>query len=215
MKTDVIFQDKQKIAEAENRFHDGKQPLQAIVDAFNQLGIGDVTGIEELSKLMDANPGARNFGEKLDDFVTNKISSQVNDADLPKLGLFRMKKKAAISMLETPDLSPFIDVMSENFDQAARALPLAGMKNGSVILAKAKHTAMIQRYTVEAETPQEKDVLKKLHSIIGTIQELHDSGALADRNIQQLKQIRMLANTKDLQIDPAYFSEIKQRINQN
>jgi hypothetical protein len=216
MKTEnVIFQDRQKIAEAENRFQDGKQPLQNIVDGFSQLGIGSLSGIEELTKLMDANPGARNFGEKLDAFIEQKISDQVNEKDVPSFGMFKMRKKAAVAMIETPDLSPFIDVMSENFDQAARALPLSGMKNGSVILAKAKHTAMIQRYTVEAETPQEKDVLKKLHSIIETIEELYTAGAIIDRNVQQLKQIRMLANTKDLQIDPAYFAEIKSRISNN
>jgi hypothetical protein len=215
MKTDVIFRDSQRIAQSETMFQDGKQPLQNIVDSFNQLGIGAIQDFNELTRLMSVNPSAREFSKLLDNFIQQKIGSQLNEADIPSFGMFKMRKKAAVAMIETPDVSQFVEAYSENFQSASYAMELAGMVKGKIVLDKQKHTELIKRHTVEATTPAEKDVLKKLHSIIETIEELHTAGALADRNIQQLKQIRMLANTKDLQIDPAYFSEIKSRINQN
>jgi hypothetical protein len=216
MKTEnVIFRDSQRIAQSETMFQDGKQPLQNIVEAFAELGIGAIQDFNELARLMNVNPSAREFSKLLDNFIQQKIGSQLNEADIPSFGMFKMRKKAAVAMIETPDVSQFVEVYSENFQAASYAMELADLVKGKIVLSKAKHSALVERHTVSAKTAEEKTILAKLHGIVETLKELHTAGALADRNIQQLKQIRMLANTKDLQIDPAYFSEIKSRINQN
>jgi hypothetical protein len=213
MKTEIIYQDKPRIAQSENFFQDGKNALQTIVEAFAELGIGDLQDFAELEKLMHINPGARQFGEALDGFISEKIAGQVNESDIPKVGFFRMKKQNIVNLLEKPDLSQFVEVYSENYQSASYAMELADLQKGKIVLSKAKHSALVERHTVSAKTAEEKTILAKLHGIVETLKELHDSGAIVDSDLQRFRQIRVLANSSELQIDPAFFREIQKRIN--
>jgi thiamine kinase-like enzyme len=213
MKTEIIFQDKPRIAQSENFFQDGKTALQTIVEAFAELGIGDLQDFAELEKLMHVNPVARQFGEALDVFISEKIAGQVNESDIPKVGFFRMKKQNIVNLLEKPDLSQFVEVYSENFQAASYAMELADLVKGKIILSKAKHNALVERHTVSAKTAEEKAILAKLHSIVETLKELHTTGLIVDSDLQRFKQIRVLANSVELQVAPAFFKQIQNRIN--
>jgi len=215
MKTEnVIYQDKHQIEYLESLFKDGQKPLQTIADKFNALGIGNIENIEELNRLMEITPLARNFQQSISDFISAKIGSQVNDADLPKVGLFRMKKQNFVSMLEMPDATEFNTTFAENHQHAAAAASLSAMEKGKIVLDKNKHAEMIRKHTTQAETPGEKAVLKQLHVIIETLNSLMAAGVLMDHNIAKFRQAGILSNRSiELQVDPGFFNEIKPRIN--
>jgi thiamine kinase-like enzyme len=157
----------------------------------------------------------RQFGEALDGFISEKIAGQVNESDIPKVGFFRMKKQNIVNLLEKPDLSQFVEVYSENFQAASYAMELSDLVKSKIVLSKAKHSALVERHTVSAKTAEEKTILAKLHSIVETLKELHTAGLIVDSDLQRFRQIRVLANSSELQIDPAFFKQIQNRISNN
>jgi hypothetical protein len=211
----IIFQNKKEIAQNESNFENGQRSLQAVVEAFHTLGVGDITTIEELGKLMQINMYGQRAVDQIGAFVEQKIESQITDDQVPRFGMFKMKKRDVVKSLEQPDLTPFIEIFKENWHLANAALSLAQLSKGKISLDKAKHTAMIKAHTTAAETPQEREVLSRLHQIINILNELHQSGVIVDSDLQRFKQIRLLANSSDLQVDPAFFKQIQNRISNN
>ncbi len=211
----VIFRNDPAINEAMSQFKQGEKPLQAVLDAFNNLGIGNITDLEELAKLVRISPSDRHFGQQLDDFIAAKMGSQIADADIPTFGMFRLKKRAAIDLLQKPDLTNFVEVFGLNCVTAQRALHLAKLEKGRISLDKQKHADLISRHTVQAETPKEMEVLRKLHAILETVRELHTSGIFQDIHVSKFRQSGLTAPLGEtLQINPSLFENLKSRINQ-
>jgi thiamine kinase-like enzyme len=94
-------------------------------------------------------------------------------------------------------------------------MELSDLVKSKIVLSKAKHSALVERHTVSAKTAEEKTILAKLHSIVETLKELHTSGLIVDSDLQRFRQIRVLANSSELQIDPAFFKQIQNRISNN
>lgn len=218
MKTadNVLYQDFRMIADSERYFQDGKQALQNILDKFNALGVGNIQDFGELEKLIQIYPGDQRHKQQIEAFIESKMANQISENDLPKLGLFRLKKSSFVTMLEKPDATEFINTFGENYQQAAAALPLAGFEKGKIVMDKAKHAGLIKTATITAETKAEKEVIARLKAAAAIFLELVESGVFTESEINRLCRTEIFkGDVKVLQPNPYFFQQIKGRITNN
>lgn len=164
-----------EIKAAENEYHSGKESLQKIVEAFDNLNIGQLSE-DELARLININEfDERQRQAGINSIIDAKIEAGISEKDLPIVGRFKISKRAFIdNMVEKPDLTGFTEVWLQHVQTARRAIALAGLKGGKVTLNTAKYTEMVARHTIEVKTEKAERLYKAIQSLEKILDETSD-----------------------------------------
>lgn len=170
-----VIIDPERINTVEREFETGKQPLQAILDAFNALNVGMINTLDELSILCNVFRNNPSPEKRIEQIVSDKIEAQLENEKIPMFGGFRMSKRRFAQMVEIPDLQPLIKLLSENHWNATRALELAGLKNNKIVLDKAKHKHLIDGCSFELKTEKARKVFQDVELIEQILERQRDN----------------------------------------
>ncbi len=209
----VVFVNENELQMRLQNFEQGQPAIQQIVDLIHSWQIGQVNTIDELSPLI-VSPLHRESDRiaLTEKWIDEKIGAQISESDIPKAGLFRLSKKSFVKMVDRPDPLPLVTLIAGTFHIVTLATSLAKIEKGKVIMDLEKYAALVDSYSLKAETPAEKTALKLFNELIGTLQKLSDMGALNELDLGRLKQHGFLAQTSGLSINPTLFRNIKSRL---
>jgi hypothetical protein len=163
--------------------HDRLAKLNAVVDEFHQLGLGQVTNTE-LFPLVT----------KTTQFVKDKTLSTI--VELPSYGGFKMKPEAFLDTLELPDLSGLYEAcrgFKKQCQNIQYDMMFYRMKGKVVEINSEILRARIDAFRIYAATPKEQGVFNAYQALIdayglldGAVRQYVAPGGLDNFNLQRL-----------------------------
>lgn len=164
--TNVVFRDQEKIDVTVNQFNEHKTALNEVIKQFKDLNIGEMLTREDMQAAIS----------RPDEFIKTMVDRNVKDEDLPKIGMFKLKKSVVVDMLDLKERAGFINACHAAVGGVDPFARIGTIKKGKVAIDKKLLEVWIDRHSVYANTEAERKAAGVLLAITSNIQLMVNAG---------------------------------------
>lgn len=186
----ILFSYEPDIENRMNTIRKGRERLQMLLDEFTALGLFPISDIKELISI--ARSGAN--------FVKQRISETIPEADLPKVGGFRVKRENVIDSLDLPDFGK-LNSMAISCKPHLQDAGCYNLTDGKITIADDVEEIVKGNYSLSAKTQLQVEAHQAHQEARQALEKMHKLFRLAFRNEKVLKNQHSLALNRFFKFD--------------